>query len=158
MSFDLKMIHIEQIRPELTWRLRQQVLYPNQKLYEMELEEDEQGIHFGAFTDTALVGIISLFQQGTSFQFRKLAVLPDFQKTGIGNSLLKQVEEYAISEGGTLIWCNARVSAIGFYLKIGYAHTGKLFSKNGFDYEILEKEIKKPVWFSCQTGSLNQLN
>jgi phosphoribosylformimino-5-aminoimidazole carboxamide ribotide isomerase len=138
-------IDIEQIRPELTWRLRQQVLYPAQKLYEMELEEDNDGIHFGAFTSDKLVGIISLFQVDTSFQFRKLAVLPEFQKMGIGNSLLNRVEEFAGSEGGTTIWCNARVSAIGFYLKAGYAHTGKLFSKNGFDYEILEKEIKKPV-------------
>ncbi len=145
-DFEMPMnIHIEQIRPELTWRLRQQVLYPAQKLYEMELGEDEQGIHFGAFTDTALVGIISLFQQGTSFQFRKLAVLPDFQKMGIGDALLNRVEEYARSENGNMIWCNARVTAIGFYLKAGYSHTGKLFSKNGFDYEILEKEIKKPV-------------
>lgn len=139
------MIHIEQIRPELTWRLRQQVLYPAQKLYEMELDEDNKGIHFGAFTDAALVGIISLFQDSSSFQFRKLAVSPDLQKTGIGNSLLTRVEEYARSEGGTIIWCNARVSAIGFYLKAGYAHTARLFSKNGFDYEILEKSLKKPV-------------
>src|ERR1700750_466795 len=139
------MISIEQIRPELTWRLRQEVLYPAQKLYEMELEDDNDGIHFGAFTQDKLVGIISLFQQGSSFQFRKLAVLPDLQKTGIGNMLLNHVEEFAASEGGTIIWCNARVSAIGFYLKAGYAHTGKLFSKNGFDYEILQKEIKKPV-------------
>jgi len=139
------MISIEQIRPELTWRLRQQVLYPAQKLYEMELDEDNNGIHFGAFTDDALVGIISLFQQGSIFQFRKLAVLPEFQKTGIGNSLLNRVEEYVHSENGTMIWCNARTSAIGFYLKAGYNHTGRLFSKNGNDYEILEKRIKKPV-------------
>ena len=139
------MISIEQIRPELTWRLRQEVLYPAQKLYEMELDEDNDGIHFGAFTQDKLVGIISLFQHDTSFQFRKLAVLPDFQKIGIGNSLLNRVEEYAQSENGETIWCNARVSAIGFYLKAGYSHTGKLFSKNGFDYEIIEKSIKKPV-------------
>jgi phosphoribosylformimino-5-aminoimidazole carboxamide ribotide isomerase len=139
------MITIEQIRPELTWRLRQAVLYPAQKLYEMELEEDNEGIHFGAFTDTALVGVISLFQEGSVFQFRKLAVLDDFQKMGIGNQLLTRVEEYATSEGGTSIWCNARVTAIGFYIKAGYSHTGRLFSKNGFDYEILEKGIKKPV-------------
>ena len=136
------MITIEQIRPELTWRLRQEVLYPAQKLYEMELDEDQAGYHFGAFTDNKLVGIISLFQTDSSFQFRKLAVLPEYQKMGIGNALLQRVEEFAESENGTVIWCNARVSAIGFYMKAGYAHTGKLFSKNGFDYEILEKQIK----------------
>ncbi len=139
------MIHIEQIRPELTWRLRQQVLYPAQKLYEMELEEDNEGVHFGAFTDNTLVGVVSLFQHETVFQFRKLAVLPDFQKMGIGNSLLSRVEEWALSENGTLIWCNARLSAIGFYMKAGYSHTGKLFSKNGNEYEILEKGLKEPV-------------
>jgi len=137
------MISIEQIRPELTWRLRQEVLYPAQKLYEMELDEDQEGIHFGAFTDDKLVGVISLFQTGTSFQFRKLAVSSDYQKMGIGNALLQRVEEFAESEGGTVIWCNARVSAIGFYMKADYEHTGKLFAKNGFDYEILEKQIKK---------------
>lgn len=135
------MISIEQIRPELTWRLRQEVLYPAQKLYEMELDEDQDGIHFGAFTDNKLVGIISLFQTDKSFQFRKLAVSSEYQKMGIGNALLQRVEEFAGAEGGALIWCNARVSAIGFYMKAGYMHTDKLFSKNGFDYEILEKNL-----------------
>ncbi len=139
------MISIEQIRPELTWRLRQEVLYPAQKLYEMELDEDQEGVHFGAFTDNKLVGIVSLFQTDKSFQFRKLAVSSHYQKMGIGNALLQRVEEFAGLEGGAVIWCNARVSAIGFYMKAGYVHTGKLFSKNGFDYEILEKQIKKPV-------------
>lgn len=111
----------------------------------MELDEDQQGIHFGAFTDDKLVGVVSLFQTNTSFQFRKLAVSTEYQKKGIGNALLQRVEEFAGSEGGTVIWCNARVSAIGFYMKAGYVHTGKLFAKNGFDYEILEKEIKKAV-------------
>lgn len=139
------MVFIEQVRPEVTWYLRQAVLYPAQKISEMALEEDANGIHFAAFRDNALVGIISLFQDGTSFQFRKLAVLPDLHDKGIGTQLLNRVEEFASAEGGTLIWCNARVSAIGFYIKAGYSHTGKLFSKNGFDYEILEKSIKKPA-------------
>ena len=142
------MISIEQIRPELTWRLRQQVLYPAQKLYEMELDEDNDGIHFGAFTDNALVGIISLFQQDTVFQFRKLTVLHEFQKMGIGNSLLNYITDYAQESGGTRIWCNARATAIGFYLKAGFLQTGKLFSKNGYDYEVMEKEIK-PATFQA---------
>src|ERR1700741_2655018 len=96
-------LSIEQIRPELTWRLRQEVLYPAQKLYEMELNEDHSGYHFGAFTGNKLVGIISLFQTDRSFQFRKLAVQPDYQKMGIGNALLQRIEEFAESEEGTVI-------------------------------------------------------
>lgn len=107
----------------------------------MAMAEDADGIHFGAFKDNKLAGIISLFQKGTAFQFRKLAVNPEFQHTGVGSALLNQVTAHARENGGTLIWCNARVSAIGFYVKAGYNGTGKLISKNGFDYEIMEKMI-----------------
>jgi GNAT superfamily N-acetyltransferase len=135
------MLHIEQIRPELTWRLRQRVLYPAQKLYEMEMEEDDHGYHFGAFKDNELVGVVSLFQKGSDFQFRKFAVDASVQNMGIGKTLLMYMEGFAINEGAKRIWCNARVSAIGFYARYGFVQTGKLFSKNGFDYEIMEKIV-----------------
>ena len=134
-------VSIEQIRPELTWHLRQNVLYPAQKLYEMEMEEDEDGIHFGAFTDNKLVGIVSLFENTGDFHFRKLAIDPEYQGKGIGNTLLIYITDFAKTAGGSRLWCNARLSAIGFYEKNQFNHTGQLFSKNGFDYEILEKSL-----------------
>ncbi|MFI5163041.1 MAG: GNAT family N-acetyltransferase [Sphingobacteriales bacterium] len=134
-------ISIEQIRPELTWYLRQKVLYPAQKLYEMEMDEDLNGIHFGAFTDNKLVGVVSLFPKGDDFQFRKFAVDAGYQSKGIGNMMLTYITDFAQTDGGKRIWCNARLSAIGFYLKSGFRQTGQLFSKNGFDYEILEKAL-----------------
>jgi GNAT superfamily N-acetyltransferase len=135
------MLQIEQIRPELTWRMRQRVLYPAEMLYRMEMEEDNEGYHFGAFEGDALVGVVSLFQEVKDFQFRKFAVDVNMQHKGVGTALLKHMEAFAVSEGAERIWCNARVSAIGFYVKFGYSHTGTLFSKNGFDYEIMEKLI-----------------
>lgn len=135
-------ISIEQIRPELTWHLRQKVLYPAQKLYEMELDEDQNGIHFGAFTDNKLVGIVSLFDKNGDFQFRKLAVDPDYQGKGIGNDLLTYIIDFSRNEGGKRIWCNARSTATGFYDKNRFRHTSEFFSRNGFDYEILEKSLQ----------------
>lgn len=135
------MIHIEQIRPELTWRLRQRVLYPAKKLYEMEMEEDNDGYHFGAFQNGNLVGVVSLFQKGTNFQFRKFAVDAPVQNTGIGKTLLKYIENFAIAQDAKQIWCNARNTAIAFYLRYGYVQTGTLFTKNGFGYEIMEKHF-----------------
>jgi GNAT superfamily N-acetyltransferase len=134
-------MHIEQITPELTHRLRRDVLYPGQKLFEMELEEDRDGIHFGAFKDNKLVAVVSLFQKGQDFQFRKLAVDLQVQKMGVGTGLLNYITGYAAVNGGKRIWCNARDTAIGFYLKAGFKLTGQAFSKNGFDYEIMEKAI-----------------
>ena len=134
-------ISIEQIRPELTWYLRHKVLYPAQKLYEMEMDEDQEGIHFGAFTDNKLVGIVSLFNKSGDFQFRKLAVDPEYQGKGIGNALLTYITDFAKGEDGHRIWCNARSTATGFYGKNGFSYTGEFFSRNGFDYEIWEKKL-----------------
>lgn len=134
-------ISIEQIRPELTWRLRQRVLYPESKLYEMEMEEDNDGYHFAAFKDNYIIAVVSLFNKGNDWQFRKFAVDETVQNMGIGSAVLERITDFALTNGGIRLWCNARLSAINFYLKAGFSHTGNLFSKNGFDYEILEKEL-----------------
>ncbi len=135
------MISIEQIRQELTWKLRRDLLYPEEMIPNMRMEEDDEGIHFGAFKDNYIVGVVSLFQTGTDFQFRKLAVASAVQGSGVGSSLLSYITNYALENGGTRIWCNARVSAIGFYLKLGYLQTGQFFIKKGIDYEVMEKTI-----------------
>jgi len=135
------MISIEQIRPEATWQLRKDLLYPAALKHEMEMPEDVDGIHFGAFRDNRLAGVVSLFQEGTEFQFRKLAVAADMQHEGIGGSLVAYVIAYAEENGGTRIWCNARLEATGFYLKQGFMQTGNLFTRKGIDYEIVEKML-----------------
>jgi GNAT superfamily N-acetyltransferase len=133
---------IEQIRPELTWYLRQKVLYPARKLYEMEMDEDLNGIHFGAFTNNKLIAIVSLFEvKPGDFQFRKFAVDAEYQGKGIGKELLTYITDFARNEGGKRLWCNARSTATGFYDKNGFRHTEEFFSRNGFDYEIWEKTL-----------------
>ena len=107
----------------------------------MQMDEDNEGYHFGAFEDNALIGVVSLFQNGKDFQFRKFAVDEGMQGKGIGTTLLNYIMDFAINEGADRIWCNARLSAIGFYLKAGFTQTSNFFSKNGFDYEILEKAL-----------------
>ncbi|MHB8207762.1 GNAT family N-acetyltransferase, partial [Mucilaginibacter sp.] len=84
-------ISIEQIRHELTWILRQKVLYPERDMQDMGMDEDLSGIHFGAFKGNRLVGVISLFQNGDDFQFRKVAVEPSAQNMGIGSMMLDYI-------------------------------------------------------------------
>lgn len=135
------MIHIEQITPQLTWQLRRDVLYPGSYLHDMEIDEDLQGYHFGAFTATQLIGVVSLFPRGESWQFRKFAIDPAFQGQGIGKELLDHITAFAKSEGAKHLWCNARVSAIGFYKKSGFVQTGQTYTSNGIDYEIMETAL-----------------
>ncbi len=137
------MLSIEQIRPELTWRLRRDVLYPEEPIFKMEMEEDNHGYHFGAFAGNKLVAVVSLFINGSDFQFRKFAVVPEEQGRGIGKALLNYITDFVVNEGGSRLWCNARSSAIGFYARYGFTQTGSTFNRHGVEYEIMEKQIKK---------------
>lgn len=132
-------LFIEQIRPELTLRLRREVLYPTQPLHAMQMPEDANGYHFGAFYNDSLAGVVSLFQHHNDFQFRKFAIAEKYQGKGFGNVLLQHITSFAANEGAKRIWCNARSTATGFYSKAGFISTGQHFAQNGFNYEIMEK-------------------
>jgi len=135
------MIEIEQITPQLTWRLRHEVLYPDTPIHQMWMDEDDEGVHFGGFADNKLIGIVSLFNRGHDYQFRKFAIAKQFQGKGFGNAILEHISAFAKTEGGKRLWCNARTSATGFYGKAGFLPTGETFSRGGFDYEVMEKQL-----------------
>lgn len=89
-------------------------------------DDDAATVHLGAFTDEGrCVGIASLYaNQG--LQLRGMAVEPERQGTGVGAALIRRIHEVAAERGETL-WCNARVSAVGFYRRLGWETEGEEF-------------------------------
>jgi len=102
---------IKKIPYQSTWPIRHQVMWPNQTLEYVQLEEDEFGIHYGLFVANELTSIVSLFiENGSSVaQFRKFATLEIQQGKGYGtllmNHLFSELQVLKIDR----IWCNARV-------------------------------------------------
>lgn len=127
---------IKEISALETFSVRQPVLRPGKNIETCHFEGDnlESTRHFGVFIDDELVGIASLFQSNSDlfeekkqFQLRGMAILENFQKKGIGESLVNYAEENAKSRKGELIWFNAREIAIRFYEKLGYKIIGESF-------------------------------
>lgn len=127
---------IKEISALETFSVRQPVLRPGKNIETCHFDGDnlESTRHFGLFVDGELVGIASLFQSSSDlfeekeqFQLRGMAILENFQKKGIGESLVKYAEENAKSRKGELIWFNAREIAIRFYEKLGYKIIGESF-------------------------------
>lgn len=108
----------------------------------MQMPEDDEGTHFGAFLPDKLAGVVSLFNEGDDFQFRKLAVDPTLQRQGIGSAILNYITQYAVENGAHRLWCNARVDAMAFYARHGFAETAKHFTRDGIDYVVMEKYLK----------------
>lgn len=83
-------------------------------------------VHLGAFLEgERCVGIASLYDN-QGIQLRGMAVAPGHQGRGIGAALVREAQRRA-RESGRGLWCNARVSAVGFYQKMGWQIDGDRF-------------------------------
>ncbi|KAI1472917.1 GCN5-like N-acetyltransferase [Daldinia caldariorum] len=157
------LISIRPISAEDTYALRQAVLWPNKPLSYVQLPDDPDGQHFGAFvsnnnddndaernnsssssssrdskqqnSEESLVSIISLFDDGSgAARFRKFATAQLWQGKGVGSALLSYTIEAAARNGATSIWCDARQSALGFYERFGMSGEGEVFFKGEVPY------------------------
>lgn len=132
---------IRAIQPEDTYALRHSVLWPDKPLEYVKIEEDNTGLHFGAFHNDQLVGVISLFVQGEAARFRKFAVDPSFQRQGIGAELLTRVMQEAQQRSARTIACDARLEATGLYYKFGMTQAGAEFYKGPIAYVRMQKVL-----------------
>ena len=127
---------VQEITATRTYPVRQLVLRAGKPIESCHFEGDElpSTHHFGYFTKDQLLGVISLFEaentafsEQKSFQIRGMAVLESHQKKGIGEALVREAETFCKKQKTTLIWFNARTSAVGFYKKMGYEISGSEF-------------------------------
>lgn len=131
-------MEIKKINASDTWQIRHKVMWPDQPFEFVQLEEDNLGLHFGAFENEKLVSIISCFVSDGEMQFRKLATLNSYQGKGIASQLLKHIFESAREKKLKKVWCNARTEKKQFYEKFGMVDTGETFSKAGQEFTIME--------------------
>lgn len=111
-------------------------------------DNDPESIHFAAFASDHIIGCCTLTVNPQStikdsyYQLRGMAVLEDYQGSGIGRKLLLAAESKLIELGQKVLWFNARTPAVGFYQKYGYQALGNEFIIEGVGphYKML-KEI-----------------
>jgi GNAT superfamily N-acetyltransferase len=90
-------------------------------------DDDPLTFHFGVFDSSgANIGCASFmpvpWEGRPAYQLRGMATRGDFVKRGVGAALLKFADAMLRDERGVKqLWCNARLSAVGFYEKQGWA-------------------------------------
>ena len=107
-----------------------------------ELEKEKDDILIVAFEEDELLGccVLSILDR-TTFRLRQMAVLQNYQRRGIGASLLNYVENIARDRGCIKIMMHARLTAIGFYERMGYTVVGEPFEEIGLQHRYMEKTI-----------------
>ncbi|WP_108818617.1 GNAT family N-acetyltransferase [Pseudovibrio sp. Alg231-02] len=134
-------ISFRSIPATLTYKLRQQVLWPESPIERVMVPEDHQALHIGAFEEENLIGVGSFFFDLPSVRLRKLAVLPEKQGRGIGSSLIRFAANQPDLQKADNIWCDAREDAVAFYQRLGFKFEGDIFEKFGVNYQRACAEI-----------------
>ncbi|NIG57163.1 1-(5-phosphoribosyl)-5-[(5-phosphoribosylamino)methylideneamino]imidazole-4-carboxamide isomerase [Chitinophaga sp. Cy-1792] len=135
-------MNIQRISADDTLQLRRDVLYPNESLDSVKVENDEEGLHFGVYEGTQLVTVVSLFIEGPVAQFRKLATHPSGRGKGYGKAILAYIADFSRKNGAKLLWCNARDTATSFYDMLGYEKIGNYFTKKGITFVRMEISLQ----------------
>ena len=120
-----------------TYPIRHKMLRPNGTVEDcmFQGDNDEMTFHLGAFVDKKLVSVASFyfenhpsFQDAYQYRLRGMATLPEHQGQGLSSSLLRTAFPVIKQNQCTLLWCNAREKAMGFYTKVGFQSSGELFT------------------------------
>ena len=120
-----------------TYPIRHKMLRPSGTVEDcmFQGDHDELTFHLGAFVDKKLVSVASFyfekhpaFSEAYQYRLRGMATLPEYQGQGYSSALLRTAFPVIKQNQCSLLWCNAREKALGFYKKVGFNATGELFS------------------------------
>ena len=131
----IKFIEVEELLPLRNALLREGKLTNEQCRFPTDALPG--AFHLGYYMDDELVCIASFAPQdygsfsGTGYQFRGMATIEKYRGKGIGNQLLNFGIVYLRGQKANYLWCNARKTALKFYLDIGF--------------EIISEEFEVPV-------------
>ena len=107
------------------------------------LETDDRDpfcVHLLAFEDDKAIGTgrIDVDQGG---KIGRVAVLASKRRQGIGAALMEGLHEVGKRNGLSKVWCNAQVTAVPFYERLGYRAIGETFYEAGIEHVKMERQI-----------------
>ena len=146
-------MQIKEITAKETHHVRHLVLRQNQPLSACIYphDEDDFTLHLGVFIQSDLASIVSFYKEvspdisaKSQYRFRGMATLPDHRSKGYGSALLAYGENILKERNVEIVWCNARVSALPFYLKLNYTDLPHIFDIPGIGpHKVMFKKINE---------------
>jgi predicted N-acetyltransferase YhbS len=107
-----------------------------------ELEKEKDDVLIGAFEDDRMLGCCLLTRiDSKTLRLRQMAVYNNLQGKGIGRALMIFAENIARDMGYEVLMMHARVTAIGFYEKLGYVKMDGQFIEITIPHVVMEKRL-----------------
>ncbi|UKJ05779.1 GNAT family N-acetyltransferase [Solitalea lacus] len=133
-------MHVKFISAEDTFCLRQRVLKPGVAInscyfpkdnepetFHLAVVENDEIISIGSFNRSNL----PYFGSTAQYHLKGMATSLEHRGKNAGSVLVRFAIDYLKQKDIHLLWCNARVSAVGFYQKLGFTSIGDAFEVEG---------------------------
>lgn len=124
--------------------LREQVLrLPlGLKLGAEDLAGEDQQWHLGLVQQEQLLACLVIRpEQQPLAKLRQMAVQPGLQGQGLGKRLIVAVEQWLLCRDFEEVKLDARLSALGFYQRLGYQSQGSPFQQVGIPHVLMNKRL-----------------
>lgn len=124
--------------------IRRRVFIEEQRVpEEIEMDADDAvAFHALALRDGVAIGCGRMVEHGRSeVKIGRMAVLPEFRKTGAGARILRFMIDRARTRGFSRAILHAQITAEGFYLKQGFSPVGEVFDEAGIAHRKMEREL-----------------
>jgi predicted GNAT family N-acyltransferase len=131
-------VSVDEVPAELTYALRQAILRPGGQDVVWAGDEDASTLHLAARTpEGRIVGVVRFSpapcpwrpDARSPWQLRGMATEPEVRGAGAGRALVDDGLRRMAERGADLVWCHARVSAAGFYERMGFAVVTEPYEK-----------------------------
>jgi GNAT superfamily N-acetyltransferase len=128
-------LSVRQITAAESRELRRSVLRPGMPSGSAQPGEDQPGaVHLGAYDGKDLLSACVIFPEPCpwlpgehAWRLRGMATEPRHRGSGAGTAVLHGAERIARADGATVLWCMARETAVGFYLRHGWTTFDTMF-------------------------------
>ena len=114
-------------------------------LRDEDLTAEADQSHYGLFEGEKLLAcVIVMPLTGTEVRLRQMAVSPAAQGQGLGRRLLERLHLELVRQGREKVVLHARLTAVGFYSKLGYHGEGEEFTEVGIPHRKMWKRLVEP--------------
>ena len=116
-------------------------------LYDEDIGLEKKHLHFGQFDESGNLAacVIAVPYSPTEARIRQMVVSHEHQGKGQGRRLLHCLEDHLMRRGFKRLCLNARMTAVGFYEKMGYAKAGPEFLEVGIPHVRMEKSLPQAI-------------
>jgi predicted GNAT family N-acyltransferase len=132
-------VTVDEVPAEVTYDLRGAVLRPNGGEIIWAGDEDPATFHLAASIDDRVVGVVRFSPAPcpwrplarAAWQLRGMATEAAVRGSGAGRAMVEDGLRRVAERGGDVVWCDARVSAVGFYERMGFTVVTDEYDKPG---------------------------